>query len=169
MYCNCNIKPFTLSDTKQYLLFFRVFQLMTHLDALKWRFVSFSSHLRMCFPQTIVHTYIHRQTRSHTKSLVQTGKAWKEQACLLNQENDILGHFPHPTWRKSMIHHTTTGAEPGLGSIICHTSPLPHSSVVFFFSVLACFLCFSPSQDGFCRLQKTPKTLTCKYLQTGIK
>ncbi len=120
-------------------------------------FVSFSSHLRICFPQTIVHTYIHRQTHSHTKPLVQTGKAWKEQACLVNQENDILGHFPHPTWRKPMIHHTTTGAEPSLGSIICHTSPLPGSSVVtpsFFFSVLSCSLCLSPSQEGFCRLKK---------------
>ncbi len=125
-------------------------------------FVSFSSHLQMCFPQTIVHTYIHRQTHSHTKPLVQTGKAWKEQACLVNQENDILGHFPHPTWRKPMIHHTTTGAEPSLGSIICHTSPLPASSVVtpsFFFSVLSCSLCLSPSQEGFCRLKKNSKNI----------
>ncbi len=130
-------------------------------------FVSFSSHLRLCFPQTIVHTYIHRQTHSHTKPLVQTGKAWKEQACLVNQENDILGHFPHPTWRKPMIHHTTRGAEPSLGSIICHTCPLPGSSAVtpsFFFF---CSLLFSLSIPITGGILQTSKKLQ-KYQHANI-
>ncbi len=170
MNCNSNIKPFTLSDTF-------TFNWWHTWMPLKEGFVSFSSHLGMYFPQTILHTYIHRHTHSHTKSLVQTGKAWKEQACLVNQEKDILGHFPLPTWRKSMIHHTTTGAEPSLGSIICHTSPLPHSSVVttpfyYYYFIFFCSRLFSlsfPITGGILRTYKTPKTLRCKYLQTGMK
>lgn len=85
--------------------------------------LSVSALIWGCIFPKLVHTCIHRNTPSHTKSHVQTGKAWKEQACLVNQEKDILGHFPQPTWRKSMIHPITTGAEPSLGNFIYHTSP----------------------------------------------